>query len=400
MTFAEWRDSPLRSTSKAETNKCCPKYGPNMMSPTSDTSPMKRQSTHFLYFGFSRHNCELWFWFSGLYSSITRSWTHATTSDQYILGLVSKFLINIKLAFKGYGVWLLLMFVQALLRAFTIIIQHGIKHESIMPLALATFCWLDIEYIPCLSEIHAQVLELYIIYTPTNYCSLLLFLLQPMIASFRDHSAADSTSRSRCRWSFFLLCARILIDEIECLPPSTVLELASTPVHFDFNSHLLAQLQQSPEWSDWHGIIQYQTNPPDMINRTFNQWYVGIFVGIEFGLPDWVAASPICLCACTRTARTNIYTFFLFVMGDQSWQLHVGLSHWYRRKKYSPGMPCLSNLSVWSSVDGELHGNKSSTTLSQFNDHMWGFQTRMLRRWYRKGFGQAISVFLSSYNEP
>jgi hypothetical protein len=57
-----------------------------------------------------------------------------------ILGLVSKFLINIKLASKGYELWLLTMFEQALLRAFTIVIQHGIEHESVMPLALATFC--------------------------------------------------------------------------------------------------------------------------------------------------------------------------------------------------------------------------------------------------------------------
>ena len=74
----------------------------------------------------------------------------------------------------------LLMFEQALFRPFTIIIQHDIECEFIMPSALAILCWLGMsaEYVPYLSEIHVQMLELHTTYVSTDYHRLFLLFLQ------------------------------------------------------------------------------------------------------------------------------------------------------------------------------------------------------------------------------
>jgi hypothetical protein len=72
------------------------------------------------------------------------------------------------------------MFKWALLGPFTIIIRREIERESIISLAVLTLCLLatNTEYIPYLSETHAQMLELHTTYIPTSYRSLLPFLLQ------------------------------------------------------------------------------------------------------------------------------------------------------------------------------------------------------------------------------
>jgi hypothetical protein len=54
--------------------------------------------------------------------------------------------------------------------------------------------------------------------------------------------------------------------------------------------------------------------------------------------------------------------FLVIRYGNQSWRLHVGLSHRYRRGNTTL-VSCISNLSVWSGVN-ELQGTKPSTTSS------------------------------------
>jgi len=111
-----------------------------------------------------------------------------------------------------------------------------------MPLPLPTLRWLginDTECISYLSEIHAQMLELYITYVPTDYHSLLLFLLQPAIWQQKDsvprsipfngdylviHNDAWGTGwlcKNNIRmWVFHFVtdCDRVVIDVIQCGP--------------------------------------------------------------------------------------------------------------------------------------------------------------------------------------
>jgi hypothetical protein len=93
-------------------------------------------------------------------------------------------------------------------------------------------------YIPYLSEIHAQILELHTTYVPTDYRSQLRFLLQPAIwqqkgsvPRSRYHSMATDfvihirclggrvimQEIFRCEYSFFVTeCDRVLTDMIQC----------------------------------------------------------------------------------------------------------------------------------------------------------------------------------------
>ena len=96
-------------------------------------------------------------------------------------------------------------------------------------------------YIPYLSEIHAQILKLHTTYVPTDYRSLLLFLLQPVIwrqkgsvPRSRYHSMMIILSYINDAWgtgwlcknnmyvdvsiSFVINCDRVLIDVIHCGP--------------------------------------------------------------------------------------------------------------------------------------------------------------------------------------
>jgi hypothetical protein len=96
-------------------------------------------------------------------------------------------------------------------------------------------------YIPYFSEIHAQILKLHTTYVPTDYRSLLLFLLQPVIwrqkggvPRSRYHSMAIILSYINDAWgtgwlcknnmyvdvsiSFVINCDRVLIDVIQCEP--------------------------------------------------------------------------------------------------------------------------------------------------------------------------------------
>jgi hypothetical protein len=203
-------------------------------------------------------------------------------------------------------------FEQVLFRPFTIISRRLNVSSLCLWLWRLFVDWVWMTgYIPHLSEIHAQILKLHTIYIPTDYRSLLLFLLQPAIwrqkgsvPRSRYHSMSIILSYINDAWGTGWLC----------------------------KNHI-------PMW-----VFRFVTDCDRVVIDVIQCGHETIFL-------------DNCLCACKRMGLTHIFTY-LRISCYSLWRSKLTASLWtissVPLRKCNPGESFLSNLSAWSSIDKEL----------------------------------------------